>query len=247
MTADDLLAWCGVAPRPPMIDAVLFDFRGTLFNDEDDTSWVRNSAASIGRSLADAEIAAMLERLGVGRARARDRGRARPVRHVARGAPRGEPRVVPRRRSRRRPRASRSGPRRASRRDLRVSRRGAGDGGRARGRHGDRGRERHPLRHPRPLPPPRPRSLRRQLRALVRARHPEARRRDVHARARRARRECRPGADGRRHAVERRRRGARSGSRPISCPGRSAPVAPARAASTRCCDWSGSVPGATTR
>ena len=47
-----------------MIDAVLFDFRGTLFNDEDDTSWVRSSAASIGRSLTDSEIAAVLEQLG---------------------------------------------------------------------------------------------------------------------------------------------------------------------------------------
>jgi putative hydrolase of the HAD superfamily len=48
-----------------MIDAVLFDFRGTLFNDEDDVSWVRNSAAAIGRSLTDPEIAEILSRLGV--------------------------------------------------------------------------------------------------------------------------------------------------------------------------------------
>jgi hypothetical protein len=29
-------------------DAVLFDFRGTLFNVEDDPTWVRNAALSIG-------------------------------------------------------------------------------------------------------------------------------------------------------------------------------------------------------
>jgi phosphoglycolate phosphatase-like HAD superfamily hydrolase len=48
-----------------VIDAVLFDFRGTLFGDEDDISWVRNSAASIGRHLYDDDIAALLERLTV--------------------------------------------------------------------------------------------------------------------------------------------------------------------------------------
>jgi FMN phosphatase YigB (HAD superfamily) len=48
-----------------MIDAVLFDFRGTLFDDEDDTTWVRNSAAGIGRELSDAEIAEILERMEV--------------------------------------------------------------------------------------------------------------------------------------------------------------------------------------
>ena len=48
-----------------MIDAVLFDFRGTLFGDEDDTSWVRNSAASIGRHLHGDDIAALLQRLAV--------------------------------------------------------------------------------------------------------------------------------------------------------------------------------------
>ena len=47
------------------IDAVLFDFRGTLFNDEDDTSWIRNAAASIGRDLGDEEIAAILARSAV--------------------------------------------------------------------------------------------------------------------------------------------------------------------------------------
>lgn len=47
-----------------MIDAILFDFRGTLFNDEDDTSWIRNSGASIGRDLSDDEVSAILDRLG---------------------------------------------------------------------------------------------------------------------------------------------------------------------------------------
>jgi HAD superfamily hydrolase (TIGR01549 family) len=45
-----------------MIDAVLFDFRGTLFNDESDTTWIRSSAASIGRDLSDDEIDAILTR-----------------------------------------------------------------------------------------------------------------------------------------------------------------------------------------
>ena len=45
-----------------VIDAVLWDFRGTLFGDEDDTSWIRNSAESIGRELSDDEIAAILAR-----------------------------------------------------------------------------------------------------------------------------------------------------------------------------------------
>jgi FMN phosphatase YigB (HAD superfamily) len=47
-----------------VIEAVLFDFRGTLFNDEDDASWVRNSAAGIGRTLGDDEIRAILDQLG---------------------------------------------------------------------------------------------------------------------------------------------------------------------------------------
>jgi putative hydrolase of the HAD superfamily len=37
--------------------AVLFDWRGTLFHDLDDAAWVRMAAASIGRTLPDAEIA----------------------------------------------------------------------------------------------------------------------------------------------------------------------------------------------
>jgi putative hydrolase of the HAD superfamily len=48
-----------------VIDAVLFDFRGTLFDDEDDPTWVRNSAASIGRELDDAQVGDILERLHV--------------------------------------------------------------------------------------------------------------------------------------------------------------------------------------
>jgi FMN phosphatase YigB (HAD superfamily) len=52
-----------------VIDAVLWDFRGTLFGDEDDASWVRSSAASIGRSLSDDEIADVLARLEVAEAR----------------------------------------------------------------------------------------------------------------------------------------------------------------------------------
>jgi putative hydrolase of the HAD superfamily len=48
-----------------MIDAVLFDFRGTLFDDEDEPAWIRSSAASVGRALSDAEIAGVLERMKV--------------------------------------------------------------------------------------------------------------------------------------------------------------------------------------
>lgn len=43
-------------------DAVLFDFRGTVFNDETDVAWIRAAGASIGRSLSDDEIAAIIER-----------------------------------------------------------------------------------------------------------------------------------------------------------------------------------------
>jgi FMN phosphatase YigB (HAD superfamily) len=46
-----------------VIDAVLFDFRGTLFNDEDDAAWIRSSGASIGRDLDDDEIVRILDRL----------------------------------------------------------------------------------------------------------------------------------------------------------------------------------------
>src|SRR5881392_489200 len=44
-------------------DAVLFDFRGTLFNVEDDPTWIRNAALSIGRVLTDDEVAETCRRL----------------------------------------------------------------------------------------------------------------------------------------------------------------------------------------
>ena len=44
-------------------DAVLFDFRGTLFGDEDDPTWIRRSAAGIGRTLGEAEITRIIDRL----------------------------------------------------------------------------------------------------------------------------------------------------------------------------------------
>ena len=40
---------------------VLFDWRGTLFHDIDNFDWVRLSAESIGRRLADADIRAINE------------------------------------------------------------------------------------------------------------------------------------------------------------------------------------------
>jgi FMN phosphatase YigB (HAD superfamily) len=46
----------------PFFDAVLFDYKGTIFNDEADVAWVRAAAASIGRTLSDEEIAEILER-----------------------------------------------------------------------------------------------------------------------------------------------------------------------------------------
>lgn len=45
------------------IDAVLFDFRGTLFGDEDDLTWIKRSAAGIGRSLTEDEITDIIDRL----------------------------------------------------------------------------------------------------------------------------------------------------------------------------------------
>jgi HAD superfamily hydrolase (TIGR01549 family) len=42
-----------VTERP--FDAVLFDFRGTLFNIPDDPTWLRNAAARIGRSIGEQE------------------------------------------------------------------------------------------------------------------------------------------------------------------------------------------------
>ena len=44
-------------------DAVLFDFRGTLFNVEDDPTWIRNAALSIGRALTDEAVAETCRRL----------------------------------------------------------------------------------------------------------------------------------------------------------------------------------------
>jgi HAD superfamily hydrolase (TIGR01509 family) len=44
-------------------DAVLFDFRGTLFNIQDDPTWVQCAAARIGRNLSDDESAALCRRL----------------------------------------------------------------------------------------------------------------------------------------------------------------------------------------
>src|SRR5690242_12168925 len=49
-------------PSPPL-DAVLFDFRGTLFGIEDDPTGVTNAAASIGRSLTGDEAAALCAQL----------------------------------------------------------------------------------------------------------------------------------------------------------------------------------------
>jgi HAD superfamily hydrolase (TIGR01549 family) len=46
-----------------VINAVLFDWRWTVFADEDDRTWIRNSAASIGRTLSDDEIDAIILRL----------------------------------------------------------------------------------------------------------------------------------------------------------------------------------------
>lgn len=43
--------------------AVLFDWRGTLFHDEDEADFIRASAASIGRTLTSAEVNALVERL----------------------------------------------------------------------------------------------------------------------------------------------------------------------------------------
>jgi FMN phosphatase YigB (HAD superfamily) len=46
-----------------VFEAVLFDWRGTLFTDEPEAAWIRNAAAGIGRLLDDGEIAAILERI----------------------------------------------------------------------------------------------------------------------------------------------------------------------------------------
>ena len=47
---------------------VLFDWRGTLFHDEPDADWFRASAASLGRTLSDADVTTLL----AGMARAED-------------------------------------------------------------------------------------------------------------------------------------------------------------------------------
>jgi FMN phosphatase YigB (HAD superfamily) len=46
-----------------VIEAVLFDWRWTVFADEDDRTWIRNSAASIGRALGEDELEALIDRL----------------------------------------------------------------------------------------------------------------------------------------------------------------------------------------
>jgi FMN phosphatase YigB (HAD superfamily) len=43
--------------------AVLFDWRGTLFHDEDEADFIRASEVSIGRTLTSAEVNALVERL----------------------------------------------------------------------------------------------------------------------------------------------------------------------------------------
>jgi putative hydrolase of the HAD superfamily len=49
---------------PGALGAVLFDWRGTLFHDEDDAAWIRASAASIGQTLTTQEVNARVEMLG---------------------------------------------------------------------------------------------------------------------------------------------------------------------------------------
>jgi hypothetical protein len=49
---------------PAPFRAVLFDWRGTLFHDEDDAAWIRASAASIGQTLTNQEVNARVEMLG---------------------------------------------------------------------------------------------------------------------------------------------------------------------------------------
>jgi HAD superfamily hydrolase (TIGR01549 family) len=50
-------------PSASVIEAVLFDWRGTVFYDEDDSTWVQHSAASIGRNLDAASVDAIVARL----------------------------------------------------------------------------------------------------------------------------------------------------------------------------------------
>ena len=44
--------------------AVLFDWRGTLFHDEDEADWIRASAASVGRRMTSSDMIALIEGLG---------------------------------------------------------------------------------------------------------------------------------------------------------------------------------------
>jgi len=48
---------------PRAFRAVLFDWRGTLFHDEDEADFIRASAASIARTLSSAAVNALVERL----------------------------------------------------------------------------------------------------------------------------------------------------------------------------------------
>jgi HAD superfamily hydrolase (TIGR01549 family) len=50
-----------VSERP--FDAVLFDFRGTVFNIQDDPAWIRSAASYIGRDLGDDEVDALCKHL----------------------------------------------------------------------------------------------------------------------------------------------------------------------------------------
>jgi hypothetical protein len=43
--------------------AVLFDWRGTLFHDEDEADFIRASAASIGRTLTSDDVQALVDML----------------------------------------------------------------------------------------------------------------------------------------------------------------------------------------
>jgi HAD superfamily hydrolase (TIGR01549 family) len=45
-----------------VIDAVLFDWRGTTFTDQADADWIRDAAASIGRTLSAGEVESILDR-----------------------------------------------------------------------------------------------------------------------------------------------------------------------------------------
>jgi HAD superfamily hydrolase (TIGR01549 family) len=47
-----------------VIDTVLFDWRGTIFTDEVDPTWIRNAAASVGRTLDETKVSDIVARLG---------------------------------------------------------------------------------------------------------------------------------------------------------------------------------------